>query len=39
MFKRFKENSGFGLDEKMGLPTAVEGVWAEYSSKHPEGAM
>jgi len=26
MFKRLKENSGFGWNEERGLPTAVEGV-------------
>jgi len=31
-------NSGFGWNDKKSLPTAAEGVWDEYITKHPEAA-
>lgn len=37
-FQRLKENSGFGWNKESDLPTAVEGVWDDYITKHPEAA-
>ncbi|PUU79787.1 hypothetical protein B9Z19DRAFT_977975, partial [Tuber borchii] len=33
-----KENSGFEWDGERGLPTAGEGVWDKYITKHPKVA-
>jgi hypothetical protein len=38
-FKALKDNSGFGWDEELKIPTAPERTWKDYLAKHPEAAV
>lgn len=37
-FKRLKENSGFGWNSVLEIPTAPDDVWDNYISSHPDAA-
>ena len=36
VFKKMKENSGWGWDHERNIPTAQDDVWAAYIKAHPE---
>jgi hypothetical protein len=37
-FKKVKENSGFGWNSTLQIPTAPDDVWDNYISSHPDAA-
>ena len=37
-FKALVDNSGFGWDDELQLPTAPDDVWDAWMAKHPEAA-
>eukprot|EP00474_Spongospora_subterranea_P001409 CRZ01867.1 hypothetical protein [Spongospora subterranea] len=39
LFRRLKDNSGFGWDDDKKIPTASDEVWDEYLEAHPNAAL